>query len=279
MSRALETGAKIEAKRAPGLQNPWLSATFVRYEGRKAIVRFKHKQEEVEVEAHAVREPKARVVRRPVRAISPPPAPEDRPKIDIILDCVRCGDRPGGHAPPWGGNPSLCAECLPLAVSEGPPAPMPQLVFSQAAQPRAVERSDPPEKCETWLEACRRDPCANCGAPPRNDPHHEDTPIRQRKRGVRQKCRDTLAVPLCRTCHHWLTDTDCLPSPADSERKGKIVLRSRVEALDVLRQAQENRLREAVDRLPQEWRIEVLSKAQALVPEAVLRQVLLGEGP
>ena len=139
---------------------------------------------------------------------------------------------------------------------------------------RAVEKPGKAERSEVFKDWCRRGVCCNCGAPAPSDPHHEDTTIALLRRGVGTKCRDTLCVSLCRRCHDALDLPGGgyrLPAPDGGEH-------TREESLAILHDAQEERLTRAVALLPQEWRIEALSKALAAVPEAVLRVALLGEG-
>lgn len=174
--------------------------------------------------------------RRAVRAPRRAPAPEcpdhpgytgccpagrgeaaDRPKITIILDCVRCGERPGGHAPPWGGTPSLCEVCLPLAVAEGPPPPLPAppaLVFSAAARPRAVAKPRPRLRSADYLAHVRALPCCSCGAAGPSDPHHWS---HSRRRGVGTKLDDLLTIPLCRRCHDEYHRRGTLPGRTKAE--------------------------------------------------------------
>lgn len=72
-----------------------------------------------------------------------------------------------------------------------------------AASQRAL-KPQPPQKSRTWLDFVRRQPCCFCRAVGNTDPHHHG------KRGVGQKVRDTLCIPLCRMCHTRYTDTGCL---------------------------------------------------------------------
>jgi hypothetical protein len=48
------------------------------------------------------------------------------------------------------------------------------------------------------LDFCAKLPCAGCGAPPPNDPHHE-----AESRGMGIKGNDNESLPLCRRCHAW----------------------------------------------------------------------------
>ena len=153
----------------------------------------------------------------------------------------------------------------------------------------ALEQLTPPEESEVYKEYVRREPCCNCGRPPRSDPHHESAPG-QPRRGVRQKARDTLTVGLCRglgRCHQIYTNailsdgsiSGRLPDPTKYlfPQSGKIYLRSREESLVILHAEQDRLTTKALASLPLAIRIEVQSKALALVCEDVLRAALLGE--
>lgn len=116
-----------------------------------------------------------------------------------------------------------------------------------------IVKPEPPEKCEAWLKYVRTLPCCNCGRGPDLVPieaHHEG------KKGVAQKVRDTLAVPLCVSCHRVYTDSNMLP------------LRTREQSLRILQAEQERLLTAAIQKLEQAARIEVLSKAMARVGAA-----------
>lgn len=92
-----------------------------------------------------------------------------------------------------------------------------------------IPKPQPPEESPAYLEMVRGRRCCNCNAPPRSDPHHEG------KKGVSQKVRDTLAVPLCRRCHDIYTDFNELPRPGSMGSKDRL---SRGESLRILHDAQ-----------------------------------------
>lgn len=122
-----------------------------------------------------------------------------------------------------------------------------------------VVKPEPPEKCEAWLKYVRTLPCCNCGRGPELAPieaHHEG------KKGVAQKVRDTLAVPLCGFCHFLLTQKNELPIPP---MLSPLVRRTREESLRILQAEQERLLTAALEKLEQPARIEVLSRAMARV--------------
>lgn len=75
--------------------------------------------------------------------------------------------------------------------------------LESAASQRTL-KPQPPQKSRTWLDFVRRLPCCFCRTVGNTDPHHHG------KRGVGQKVRDTLCIPLCRLCHTRYTDTGCL---------------------------------------------------------------------
>ena len=75
--------------------------------------------------------------------------------------------------------------------------------LESAASQRAL-KPQPPQKSRTWLDFVRRLPCCFCGKAAPSDPHHHG------KRGVGQKVRDTLCIPLCRDCHTRYTNTGCV---------------------------------------------------------------------
>ena len=134
-----------------------------------------------------------------------------------------------------------------------------------------IEKRGKPEISDVYRRWVKQDRCCNCGEGP-CDPHHEDTVIPRLKRGVGQKARDTLCVSLCRRCH------DSLELPGGGYRLPCVDgSHTRAESLAILHDAQEARLRRALDLLPQEWRIECLSKGIASAPESVLRAALLAD--
>jgi hypothetical protein len=122
-----------------------------------------------------------------------------------------------------------------------------------------IVKPEPPEKCEAWLKYVRTLPCCNCGRGPELAPieaHHEG------KKGVAQKVRGTLAVPLCGFCHFLLTQKNELPIPP---MLSPLVRRTREESLRILQAEQDRLLTAALEKLEQPARIEVLSKAMARV--------------
>lgn len=147
-----------------------------------------------------------------------------------------------------------------------PPAPKmdprhqcPSVVAAARRTPAPVAKPEPPEKCESWLKYVRTLPCCNCGRGPDLVPieaHHEG------KKGVAQKVRDTLAVPLCGFCHFLLTQKNELPIPP---MLSLLLRRTREESLRILQAEQDRLLTAALEKLEQPARIEVLSKAMARV--------------
>jgi hypothetical protein len=140
------------------------------------------------------------------------------------------------------------------------------------AEVKAVEKQGKPEISDVYRRWCKQDRCCNCGEGP-CDPHHEDTTIPKLKRGVGQKARDTLCVSLCRRCH------DSLERPGGGYRlpwASGAGTHDHAESKAILHDAQDERLRRALDALPLDWRIEAMSRAVASVPEAVLKRALLG---
>lgn len=147
----------------------------------------------------------------------------------------------------------------------------PSPIDAVRAQIAAIEKQGKPEISDVYRQWVKQGTCVNCGAYP-TDPHHEDTTIGTLKRGKGQKARDTLCVSLCRSCHDALTGIGggyLLPRPDGGEH-------THAESKAILHDAQEERLRIALERFPQEWRIEILSKGIACVPEGVKRAALLG---
>lgn len=123
---------------------------------------------------------------------------------------------------------------------------------------RPIPKPEPPEECLAWLAFIRRQPCCNCGATQNIEAHHEG------KKGVGQKVRDTLAVPLCRTCHRVYTDTNSLPAPG-LEVGVFEGFYTRGESLLLLVSAQERLLTMALNHLEQRDRLEILSKGMAKI--------------
>jgi hypothetical protein len=182
------------------------------------------------------------------------------------------------------GNPAIlahertCDEYPKGSIVRGPDLPPPSVereypIDAIRSQIRAIEKQGKPEVSDVYRQWVKRGACCNCGAWP-TDPHHEDTTIGTLKRGKGQKARDTLCVSLCRRCH------DALDLPGGGYEL-PVALRpgekhDRAETLAILHDAQEERLRRALEAFPQEWRIEILSKGIACVPESVKRRALLG---
>ena len=132
----------------------------------------------------------------------------------------------------------------------------PSVVAAARRDVAPIVKPEPPEKCEAWLKYVRTLPCCNCGQSAPSEAHHEG------KKGVAQKVRDTLAVPLCVVCHRVLTDANTLPNPTFGGFEG---LRTREESLRILQAEQERLLTAALEKLEQPARIEVLSKVMARV--------------
>lgn len=254
-------GAAVEAKRRPGLSEPWRAARLVRFEGRRPVVVFVGERDEIE--AHKVRLPKERKakVRRPVNAAGMGRAP-----IEIQIPDVE-----------GAGPDSAEAAHLPVIDPETP------AVFSLTAKSRPVPKPAPPAESPAFLAWVRLGECINPGCPGlgRIDPHHEGAGLVPK--GVSQKIADHLTVSLCRRCHEAVTGIPgkrggCLPDPEATHHERRLILRSREESLGILRRALDERLTLALSLLPREERIKVLARALALVPEDVLRGALLGAG-
>lgn len=104
----------------------------------------------------------------------------------------------------------------------------------------AIPKPLPPEESPAFLEMVRGLRCCNCKKPPRSEAHHEG------KKGVSQKVRDTLAVPLCNRCHRIYTDFNELPRPGSTDSKERL---SRGESLRILRGAQAECLKMVLERI------------------------------
>jgi hypothetical protein len=158
--------------------------------------------------------------------------------------------------------------------------PTRQVVFNRIEMPPVpIPKPDKPEKSPAFLAFCRQRECQNpgCGTPPPNEAHHQGTGSNER--GVGQKVRDTKCVTLCNYCHAIYTGGPGRPSLQLPDRQAtaqekSLVLRSKEETELILRRAQMETIREALNYLPIEKRVEVLSKALALVPEEVLEEYL-----
>jgi hypothetical protein len=158
--------------------------------------------------------------------------------------------------------------------------PTRQVVFNRIEMPPVpIPKPDKPEKSPAFLAFCRQRECQNpgCGTPPPNEAHHQGTGSNER--GVGQKVRDTKCVTLCNYCHAVYTGGPgktslCLPDRQATAQEKSLVLRSKEETELILRRAQMETIREALNYLPIEKRVEVLSKALALVPEEVLEEYL-----
>jgi len=138
-----------------------------------------------------------------------------------------------------------------ISVRLGPPAGV------------AVPKPEAPQKVPVFLTWVRQLACCNCGRPGPNDAHHEG------KKGVGQKVRDTLVVPLCRACHETYTRTNQLPLVAAPG------LMTRGESLLKLQAAQDGLLSAVFASLPIDQRIELMSNALANLKAAWLSEVLL----
>lgn len=191
---------------------------------------------------------------------------------------------------PWA--PGRLALATALDASAAPPPtvrslPMlgPPVLPAVLPLLRPVPRAPLPEESAVYTEAVRRDPCCNCGKPPRSTIHHEPSGAPVPRRGKGQRVRDTLGASLCwEPCHRIYTggpgqSAGYLPDPDGPFLDGKPTLRTREKSLEILHADQEARLLRALWMLSPEWRVEVLSVAVARVPEDVLGQVLLGEPP
>jgi len=166
----------------------------------------------------------------------------------------------------------------PWVASSGRSADDPQWEEYQAVL-KAQPKPDKPEKSPAFLAFCRQRECQNpgCGTPPPNEAHHQGTGSNER--GVGQKVRDTKCVTLCNYCHAIYTGGPGRPSLQLPDRQAtaqekSLVLRSKEETELILRRAQMETIREALNYLPIEKRVEVLSKALALMPEELLEEYL-----
>lgn len=166
-------GAAVQAKRRPGLSEPWRRAVYV---GPGRLVRFDGDREAVE--AHKIRLPKERKA-KVHRQVSAPRM--GRAPIEI--------EAPDAEGP---GPDSAEAAHLPVIDPETP------AVFSLAAQPRPVPKPRGRLRSGAYLDHVRALPCCSCGAPGPSDPHHWS---HSRRRGVGTKLDDYLTAPLCRRCH------------------------------------------------------------------------------
>lgn len=129
-------------------------------------------------------------------------------------------------------------------------------------------KPDKPEQSPAYMKLVHTLPCCNCHTGNRIEAHHEG------KKGVSQKVRDTLTVPLCNYCHDVYTRKNCLPDPIAMARPqfdpGHPDLLSRENSLAILRDQQEQILDHVLTNLPQAQRIEVKSKAVAYIKPAAL---------
>lgn len=153
---------------------------------------------------------------------------------------------------PRGPGPASSPSSLKLDSQHQRPAVV------AAARAKPVPKPDPPEECDWWLRYVRTLPCCNCGRAAPSEAHHEG------RKGVGQKVRDTMAVPLCTVCHRVLTDKNALPFPGSMALLGVPELRTRDASLRILQAEQERLLTAALLQLAQPARIEVLSKAVAV---------------
>lgn len=187
MSRAIEAGAPVEAKRKKGLGERWHAATMVRYDLRTPIVRFKGEREETA--AFKVREPKEKAPRKPA-----PPVVRTDADVAAIL-------------------PPTFGQMRPL-----PPEAEAFAVFAPSAQPRAVEKPGKPARCRPYMDWIKQFPCLNCEAPADVvvvDPHHQR--LAPEDLAVGRKVSDFLTCPLCRTCHSAYEDKNTLPRRTEFE--------------------------------------------------------------
>ncbi len=193
---------------------------------------------------------------------------------------------PRKPAPPVVRTDADVAAILPPTFGQMRPLP-PEAeafaIFAPSARPRPVAKPEPAAESPAYLAWVRLGECCNpgCHEGPPCDPHHEGAKIVSR--GVSLKVADHFTVSLCRRCHRVITGipghvSGCLPDTEASKHERTLILRSREESLAILRRALDERLSRALALLPRELRIELISKALAKVPEAVLRAALLGEG-
>lgn len=180
---------------------------------------------------------------------------------------------PRADRDPKPANVSEAIEFAPASDRQPMPAGLPAKLggmvcyASQLAEVRAQPKPEAPERSPAYLEFVRGEPCCNCQAKPRSDPHHEG------KKGVGQKVRDTRTVPLCRTCHRTYTDTNCLPQVVAPGVVGH-ELREREESWLLLHTAMRRLQVQVLRRLPLEVCCEVLSAALARMDQAELRRAL-----
>ena len=174
----------VEAKRRPGLHEPWRDAQLVRWEGQRAFVLFKGEREEVE--AYRVRAPKARKAKAP-----PARTKAAAPVLGSYFD----EDFRRAPAEPIGE---------PVRVSMG--------------QPRAVAKPARPARSRVYMDWIKGFPCLNCEAPANVvgvDPHHQR--LSPEDLAVGRKVGDFFCVPLCRTCHDHYEDKNTLPRRTEFE--------------------------------------------------------------
>jgi len=172
--------------------------------------------------------------------------------------------KPLGPAP----KPRAALQLMPAAAAkfDSPKLSKPELSALKAAQLRPQPKPAAPERCPAYLDFVHRYSCCNCGTKPA-EAHHEG------KKGVGQKVRDTMAVPLCSFCHWIYTASNCLPSvPITSATDPELA--SRETSLTILRGGQLDMLGRALARMELPMRVELLSKAIAQLDADVLAAVL-----
>lgn len=134
---------------------------------------------------------------------------------------------------------------------------------STMAVGRAVAKPTKPARSLAYREWVKRQACCNCFAQGPSDPHHEGP------HGLGQKTSDFNCVPLCRTCHRWLTDSahHLLPDPSQRAAPGKAVMRSLEASQAIMRATKQQLLLRALGRLSPERQVELLGTALAAADE------------
>ena len=215
----------VEAKRKPGLSEPWRPARLVHWEGQRAIVIFKGEREEVEAyRVRPVKAPKAKAPRKP-----PPP---ECPRHPGYTGCCRGRS----DAPPVARSPEGVAAALPPLPLLPPLEP---LRFLPSAGPRPVAKPAAPARSRVYMDWIKGFPCLNCEAPANVvgvDPHHQR--LSPEDLAVGRKVGDFFCVPLCRTCHDHYEDKNTLPR------------RTEFESLELMRDAQIRFLALALSKVP-----------------------------
>ena len=119
-------------------------------------------------------------------------------------------------------------------------------------------KDEPPARTRAFMDYVKGLPCVGCGASPPNDPHHHG------KHGLSVKVRDTLCIPLCRTCHDSYTDTYKLPGMTRAATAQRLLDAQRMVLLSALAQ------------LPSELQVEVLSVVIGRLSEETILKYLKG---